>query len=161
MAESQPEIVVVREELRAMDLLSPQQQRVKKKPSSSSAGQPLRFVSEQDFEILVGKNARQNEKITFDTAHSDDLWLHVRGMPGAHVVVRRRGNEVDDGTLKAAAQLAAYYSKARGERNAEVIVARRRSVNRIAGGRPGQVSVRNEQTMNVPALLPESVNRVG
>lgn len=160
MAESQPEIVGVREELRAMNLLSPQQQRHKKK-ASTPAGQPLRFVSEQDFEILVGKNARQNEKITFDTAHGDDLWLHVRGMPGAHVVVRRRGAEVDEATLEAAAQLAAYYSKARGERNAEVIVARRRSVNRIAGGRPGQVSVRNEQTITVLAMLPENVNRRG
>ena len=142
-----------------MNLLSPQQQRGKKQ-RSAPAGRPLRFDSRRGFEILVGKNARQNEKITFDTAHSDDFWLHIRGMPGAHVVVRRRGSDVDDGTLEEAAQLAAYYSKARGERNAEVIITRRRSVNRIAGGRPGQVSVRNEETIIVPAVLPETVSKV-
>jgi predicted ribosome quality control (RQC) complex YloA/Tae2 family protein len=159
MAESQPEIAGVREELRAMNLLSSQQQPGRKQ-RSTPAGQPLRFDSREGFEILVGKNARQNEKITFGTAHSDDFWLHIRGMPGAHVVVRRRGSEVDDETLEAAAQLAAFYSKARGERNAEVMVTRRRAVNRIAGGRPGQVSVRNEETITVPAILPETVNRV-
>lgn len=160
MAESQPEIAYVRQEVRGMKLISHQQQRKRKQPKSV-AGQPLRYVSGSDFEIVVGKNARQNERVTFDIAHGNDLWLHARGVPGAHVIIRRRGAEIDEETVSAAAQLAAHFSKARGERNAEVIVAPRRSVSRIPGGRPGQVTVRNERTVTVTAELPDSVEKSG
>ncbi|MBK8048678.1 MAG: DUF814 domain-containing protein, partial [Anaerolineales bacterium] len=102
---------------------------------------PLRFRSERGFEILVGRNARQNELVTFSLARPGDVWLHARGVPGAHVVVKAAGRTPDPDTVTAAAQLAAYHSGARGERAASVIVTDRRHVHRPPGGRTGQVLV--------------------
>jgi predicted ribosome quality control (RQC) complex YloA/Tae2 family protein len=62
-------------------------------------GQPLRYYSPQGFEIVVGRNARQNEEVTFAIGKGDDLWLHARGAPGAHVVIRNGGQPVWPETL--------------------------------------------------------------
>ena len=97
-------------------------------------------------------------------AKGDDLWLHARGAPGAHVVIRSGGQAVWPETLTMAAQLAAYHSKLRGERAATVIVTPRRYVSRAPGGHPGQVIVRQEETVTVagelPADLVEKVEKV-
>jgi predicted ribosome quality control (RQC) complex YloA/Tae2 family protein len=116
-------------------------------------------MTPEGIEILVGRNARQNEIVTFKMAASQDLWLHVRGAPGAHVVVRSGGRPVTAETIQIAAQLAAYYSNLRGERAVSVAVTRRRFVERVSKGRPGQVTIRNEETIIVAAEMPESVSR--
>ena len=69
--------------------------------------------------------------VTFDLAHPDDFWLHARGVPGAHVVVRTGGRQLDESTMRCAAQLAAYHSGARGERAVDVIC------HAAAGSQPG------------------------
>lgn len=156
-AENQPEIIAIQHELQAMGLLSTAGKAGSSSPKKSgnpTGNQPLRHYSTQGFEIIVGRNARQNEQVTFDLAKADDLWLHARGAPGAHVVIRSGGQAVSDETLRMAAQLAAYYSKLVGERAATVIVTPRRFVSRAPGGRPGQVLVRQEETITVPARLP-------
>jgi predicted ribosome quality control (RQC) complex YloA/Tae2 family protein len=166
-ATNQPEIAAVRAELRAAGL-GPKEgasgdrgrrgvELGKARPSASKAGQPLRFRSPSGFEIVVGRNARQNEHVTFAVAHPGDWWLHVRGQPGAHVVVKGAGREPDSATMQAAAQLAAYYSSARGERAADVILARKRDVSRAPGGKVGQVMVAKEKVLVVPAELPPAV----
>lgn len=154
LAENQPEIAAVREELRRSRLLPAPQKKPSKSPAAEPVGKPRCFLSPQGFEILVGRNARQNERVTFDLAGSGDLWLHVRGAPGSHVVIRSGGQRVSDETLRMAAQLAAYFSTLRGERAAPVSYTARRNVSRAPGGRPGQVTVRNEQTITVRAELP-------
>ena len=157
LAENQPELIAVREELSRARLL-PIGRGKQQKPqqrADRSASQPLRFVSPNGLAILVGRNARQNDKVTFDLAKAEDLWLHARGTPGAHVVIRSGGQEVGDETLRAAAQLAAYYSRQRGELAAEVAYTTRKHVTRVPGGRPGQVFVRNEKTVLVLGELPE------
>ena len=70
---------------------------------------------------------------------------------------RSEGRAVDSVVVQAAAQLAGYYSDARGESAVDVILARRRDVKRAPGGHTGQVIVRNEETLRMPALLPENV----
>jgi predicted ribosome quality control (RQC) complex YloA/Tae2 family protein len=152
LAENQPEIVAVREHLREAGYLRVRPKRQQKTPPDRS--QPLRFLSPEGFTILVGRNARQNEIITFQEANADDLWLHVRDLPGAHVVIRNGGQVVSDETLQMAAQLAAYFSSQRGERAVPVAATQRRFVTRMAGGRPGQVHFRNEETITAPAELP-------
>lgn len=157
LAENRPEIAAVGEELWAGGFVrKPPQRALQKTPRADD--HILRYDSPGGFEILVGRNARQNEAITFKLSHPQDRWLHARGVPGAHVVIRNAGRPVDEATLQMAAQLAAYYSKARGERSAAVMAAERRFVQRIAGGHPGQVSVRNEGTVFVPAELPEGAS---
>ena len=153
-ATNQPEIAVVREEIYKANLLPTPQHKPPKERVGSSGSQPLRFPSPAGFAILVGRNARQNELVTFKLAGNEDLWLHVRGVPGAHVVIRNGGQQVDEETLILAAQVAAYHSSLRGERAVLVIYTLRRNVNRAPGGRTGQVIVRNEKTITVVAELP-------
>ena len=153
-AENQPEIAAIQDELRAMGLLSTGST---KKVRGQTHSQPLRYHAPEGFEIIVGRNARQNEKVTFDIANAEDLWLHARGAPGAHVVIRSGGQKVSEETMLIAAQLAAYHSKMEGERAATVIVTQRRFVSRAPGGRPGQVLVRQEGTVTVPGILPTAL----
>ena len=157
LSENQPEIVSVREELRKMGLLSSQQAKPQKMKQQSPTSRPLHYRSAAGTPILVGRNARQNEVVTFKIATADDMWLHVRDAPGSHVVIRSGGQVIDDATLQAAAQLAAYYSKMRGEKTVAVAVTSRRFVTRVSGGRPGQVYMRNEDTVMVTAELPADV----
>lgn len=114
---------------------------------------PLRLRSSDGLPILIGRSAGQNEDVTFKQARPDDLWLHVRDQPGAHVVIQTDG-AVPDRTLAEAAGLAVYFSKARASTSAEVIVTQRRHVRKIAGGPPGLVSVRNEQAIRAAPLAP-------
>lgn len=151
-ADNHPEISAVQEELRDARLLPAASGG--KRGRGSGRGQPRRYLSPEGFAILVGRNARQNDAVTFDMANASDLWLHVRDAPGSHVVVRSGGQELSEETLHTAAQLAAYYSKLRGERAAPVMATARRFVTRVSGGHPGQVHVRNEETITVPAELP-------
>lgn len=153
LAQNQPEIAAVREALAEAGYLRQRpNRRYRVQPDRS---RPLRFLAAEGFPILVGRNARQNEIVTFGQAGSDDLWLHVRDVPGAHVVIRCGGQPVGEETRTFAAQLAAYFSQRRGDRGVPVAITRRRFVTRMPGGRPGQVHFRNEETLTVPGELPD------
>ena len=152
LAQDQPEIVAVREALREAGYL--RQRRDRREKVQRDRSQPLRYLSPEGFPILVGRNARQNEIVTFSEAGRDDLWLHVREGPGAHVVIRCGGQPVPAPTRTAAAQLAAWFSRQRGNAGVGVVITPRRFVTRMAGGRPGQVHFRSEETISVPAELP-------
>lgn len=159
-ATNQPELQAVRTELEAAGLLPRTVSQTKAKAASKTkAGkapeaQLLRYYSPQGFEIVVGRNARQNEEVTFGVAKAEDIWLHARGAPGSHVIIRNGGQPVQPETLHMAAQLAAYYSKLRGEKAATVIFTPRRFISRAPGGHTGQVTVREEETITVPGELP-------
>ncbi len=152
LAQDQPEIVAVREALREAGYLRQRSGRREKTPRDRS--RPLRYLSPEGFPILVGRNARQNEIVTFSEAGRDDLWLHVRDGPGAHVVIRCGGQPVPELTLNVAARLAAWYSGQRGNAGVAVAITQQRFVTRMAGGRPGQVHYRGEETIRVAAELP-------
>jgi len=111
--------------------------------------EPLAVTSEDGLLILVGKNSRQNYEVTFRQAAPHDLWLHVRGVPGAHVVVKAGGRDVSETTLRQAAQLAAYYSQARGSARVAVDYTERRHVRPIKGAGPGLVTYTQEKTIRV------------
>ena len=110
---------------------------------------PRYYTSLEGFAIVVGRNSRQNERVTFDIATPDDLWLHARGLAGSHVVVRSGGRSVSDATVQQAAELAAYFSRGRGEAWVDVIVTTRRHVRRAPGGHPGMVMVDGETVVTV------------
>ena len=156
-AENQPEIAAVEGELRGAGVLGQRGKaaQAKREKRSGAVAGPRSFDSPGGFAVLVGRNARQNDELTFRRSHPQDLWLHARDVPGSHVVIRSSGQEVDDATVEMAARLAAYFSKLRGERSAPVMLAERRFVTRVPGGRPGQVYVRNDRTINVEGTLPE------
>lgn len=102
--------------------------------------------------VYIGRSGNQNAQITFDLAGPNDTWLHARGVPGSHVIVRWRQPNGDErpATIDAAAALAAYYSAARNSAGVEVDVTRRRHVRKIKGAGPGLVTYRNERTIAVP-----------
>lgn len=110
---------------------------------------PLKIATEDGYVIWVGRNARQNDIVTFEKGGPDDLWLHVRGVPGAHVIVKSGGRPVPDAVLRRAAALAAYYSPARTEARVLVDVTPRKYVRKIKGGKPGMVTYRNESPVEV------------
>ena len=150
LAESRPEIDAVRQALADAGWGPKPRQR------SGRPGGPRRFDLD-GFTVLVGRNARQNDAVTFDHAGPHDLWLHVRGLPGAHVVILRGKQDVPEETIRRAAALAAYYSPARKEGVVLVNVTERRFIRRAPGDRPGLVSYREERTVEVEGAPPASV----
>ena len=118
-------------------------------PSITQAKGPRRITSKEGYAILVGRNSRQNEQITFEVAGADDLWLHARGLPGSHVIIRCGGQPVSEETVRQAAGLAAYYSKGQGEAAVDVMIVERRRVHRAPGGHPGMVFVDGERVVRV------------
>ncbi|HEY7357868.1 MAG TPA: NFACT RNA binding domain-containing protein, partial [Ktedonobacterales bacterium] len=117
-----------------------------------SAGALLRKQSVDGFLLLIGKNSRQNEEVTFREAGGSDLWLHARGVPGAHVIIKSGGREVPRRTLEEAARLAAYYSQARGNTSVPVDYTQQRYVRHMKGGGPGMVIYERERTLSVPPV---------
>lgn len=144
MAETQPEIVAIREALTAAGW-----RHEPSSPRTAPLPQPIKVPLSDGSVALVGRNSRQNEELTFDLAAPDDLWLHVRGLPGAHVIVRCQGKPASEAAILRAAELAAYYSAARAEADVLVVVASRRRVRRLPGGHPGQVIYSGERTLRV------------
>ena len=119
----------------------------KGRPSGPGGGVPLHIQSREGFTLLVGKNSRQNEEVTFHQAASNDMWLHARGVSGAHVIIKAAGREIPRSTIDQAASLAAYYSEARGTTSAPVDYTLQRHVRHMKGGGPGMVIYEREHTI--------------
>lgn len=117
---------------------------------------PYRRFEVQGWEVRVGKNAKSNQALTTRHSGPHDLWLHARGVPGSHVVIRRpsRTAEVPKHVVEKVAQLAAYYSEAKSQSLAPVIVTERKYVRPIKGGPPGLVRVDREDVVLVEPGLP-------
>ncbi|MBR3098720.1 MAG: NFACT family protein [Clostridia bacterium] len=105
---------------------------------------PYLYRSADGIEIAVGKNAAQNDRLTLG-AKPDEMWLHVKDMPGSHVIVRAEG-EIPQETLKQAAQLAAWYSKGQRSSSVPVDYTRRRYVKKPSGAPAGQVIYTHQKT---------------
>ncbi|MEQ1793390.1 MAG: NFACT family protein [Nitrospira sp.] len=109
-----------------------------------------RFTSSDGLPIFVGRNARENDELTFGLAKSDDLWLHARGTPGSHVVVRlEKGSEPQPETIRDAATLALLYSDLKKSGKGDVIYTRRKWVKKANGQAPGAVTVTQEKSIHV------------
>jgi predicted ribosome quality control (RQC) complex YloA/Tae2 family protein len=121
----------------------------KGKPVPPGGGVPISVQSREGFTLLVGKNSRQNEDVTFHQATAHDIWLHARGVAGAHVIIKAAGREISRSTIEQAATLAAYYSEARGTTSAPVDYTLQRHVRHMKGGGPGLVIYERERTIYV------------
>lgn len=116
------------------------------------AGPGVRFRDRHGFEVVVGRNARENEAVTFRVARSRDLWLHVQGFTGAHVVVRSGGKELPFETVLYAAALAAGFSPARQSDNVPVDYTLRKNVWKVKGQPPGAVHFSHQKTVYVTPM---------
>jgi len=110
---------------------------------------PAEFISSDGFTILVGKNNRQNDYLTFKTASRTDIWLHTRNIPGSHVVIRAEKKEVPEASLLEACLLAAYHSKARTSTHVPVDYTFVKHVKKPGGAKPGFVIYENFKTITV------------
>ena len=115
------------------------------------------FVSSDGLTILVGKGNRQNDALTAKVALSHDFWLHVAGYSGSHVVLRNPEKHPvpSQPSLLEAAQLAAYFSKARNAPRVEVHYTQKRFVAKPKGGKPGVVRLRRYQSVAVQPCIPD------
>ena len=120
-----------------------------KRPKTVAASQPLSACSSDGWEILIGRNNRQNDLITFKKSHHEDIWFHTKDIPGSHVILRTGHNEPSLFALQEAALLAAYYSKARNSAQVPVDYARRKHVKKPAGSNPGFVIYDHQNTLFV------------
>lgn len=109
----------------------------------------VRFTDPRGFEVVVGRNARENDAVTFQLARSRDVWLHAQGYRGAHVVVRSGGATVPFETVLFAARLAAGFSEARHSSNVPVDYTERKNVWRVKGAPPGTVNFTRQKTVYV------------
>ncbi len=158
-ADDPQSLAAVREDLRELTA-TPEEtaQRAKKEAQRAKRGKarrgtpainPLRVRASDGSEILVGRSAKQNDAVTFDMAGSQDIWLHARRIPGAHVILRAVGHPPDPAALLMAATLAAAHSQARGATTVPVDYTLVRNVHRIKGAKPGLVYYSGETTLNV------------
>lgn len=124
-----------------------------KQKKTQKKSEPLKFISDDGFEILVGRNNRQNDELTMRMAYSTDIWFHTKNIPGSHTIVRTRGTgEAPDTTLIQAAKIAAYYSKGRNSSQVPVDYTEVKNVKKPNGAKPGMVIYDHYNTVYV---LPE------
>ena len=107
------------------------------------------FRSLAGLALLVGRGAAENDQLTRRVARGNDLWLHARGQPGAHVVIRLAGAEADQESVLDAAHLAAHFSDARGEPQVEVACTRAKYVRKGRGAAPGAVTYSQERMLHL------------
>ncbi len=101
--------------------------------------QPLELNTPSGLPVQIGRNHRQNEWIAFRQARRGDLWFHAQELPGSHVVLKSSERPASDADLQAAADLAAHYSRGRGNRRVPVVMVPSEELQRIPGAAPGTV----------------------
>lgn len=121
--------------------------RGKKQPGFQRASKPREFRSSAGLRILVGRNNRQNDRLTTKDADKRDIWLHTQKIHGSHVILCTGGVEPDEQSLMEAASLAAYFSQAQGSTKVPVDYTPVKFVKKPAGAKPGMVVYTTYQTM--------------
>lgn len=121
--------------------------RGKKQPGFQRASKPREFRSSAGLRILVGRNNRQNDRLTTKDADKRDIWLHTQKIHGSHVILCTGGAEPDEQSLMEAASLAAYFSQAQGSTKVPVDYTPVKFVKKPAGAKPGMVVYTTYQTM--------------
>ena len=143
---SEADLAEIRRELREQGYLKGG---VRADEKVKKTSEPLHFRSTEGFEILVGRNNRQNDQLTLKTAKATDIWLHTQGIAGSHVIIRTEGRQPGEQTLFEAAQLAAFHSKGRSGSGVPVDYAAVKFVKKPAGAKPGMVIFTNNRTLYV------------
>ena len=140
-------------ELDSQSLLAPRLGNRRQRRSASAASpasgqvQPLELELASGLRVQVGRNHRQNAWISLQQARRGDLWFHAQECPGSHVVLKTSVAPGGEGDLQAAADLAAHFSRARGNRRVPVVMVATDQLQRIAGAGPGTVRHRGGEVL--------------
>jgi len=126
------------------ELLTPRRRRRRNGPPPGQP-QPLELRAGDGLLIQVGRNHRQNEWISLRQARAGDLWFHAQECPGSHVVLKASAAAATDEDLQLAADLAAWFSRAKGNRRVPVVMTAVEHLQRIPGTAPGTVRHRQAE----------------
>ncbi len=121
----------------------------KGRDKSSSKLPPKKYISDDGFTILVGRNNLQNDRLTLKESRNYDMWLHTKNIPGSHVIVVADGKTIPDSTLTQAAIIAAVNSKAADSSQVPVDYTAVRNIKKPPASRPGKVIYHVYQTAYV------------
>lgn len=147
-AQSARDVESIRQELAGAGYLKNRKEKGKKPKPQAFA--PRRFALADGFEALCGRNNTENDELTMRRAQKNDLWLHVRGAPGSHVIVPLRdGREPTPAAIEQAAAIAAQFSSLSAQPRVPVDYTRVRHVKKPQGARPGMVNYFQFQTVLV------------
>lgn len=143
------EINEIKNELRQQGYIKKSKEKKSKIQKSSKPSNAMHFISSSGFDIYVGKNNTQNDYITHKFASFNDIWMHVKNIPGSHVIIKTNNQTPDEITLLEAANLAAYYSKGKLSSKIPVDYTQKKNVKKPSGGKPGFVIYDNYKTFYV------------
>ena len=118
--------------------------------------QPTEYFTSTGKRILVGRNNRENDILTFKTASSRDIWMHTKDIPGSHVILFTEGEEPEEKEIFEAASIAAYHSKAKLSGNVPVDYVKVKYVKKPNGAKPGFVIFTNNNTVYTDPAKPET-----
>ena len=143
---SPADIQEIRLELQQQGYIKQKRQKSKKR-RKVRVSKPEEFHTSNGTTVLVGKNNLQNDRLSFKIANKNDIWLHVKDIPGSHVIIR--DSDPDEQTLLEAAQLAAYFSKGRNSDNVPVDYLPAKRLHKPNGAKPGFVTFTGQKTLYV------------
>jgi len=153
MSETDAEASQLRKELERSGILGGHRVESRQNRKPQNIPKIMSFSPFPGVKIMVGRSSIQNNHL-LEQAKPDDWWFHARNLPGSHVVVRGNNPHLDESTIEIAAKTAAYYSSARDSSSVEVVYCPVRYVRKIKGAGPGQVTYRNEKSINVKPEKP-------
>lgn len=140
------DIQEIRLELQQQGYIKGKKQKSKKR-RKVRLSKPEQFHTSDGTLVLVGKNNLQNDRLSFKTANKNEIWLHVKDIPGSHVVIR--STDPSEQTILEAAQLAAYFSKGRDSDNVPVDYLPVKRLHKPNGAKPGFVMFTGQKTLYV------------
>lgn len=148
-AESEQDLSAIRQELVAEGYLKQNKGEKNNRKPQKLKPDFREFETNDGFKVLVGRNNRQNDLLTLKTANKNDLWFHTKDIPGSHTVIIAEGREVSEEAILEAAQIAAYFSKAKDSSQVPVDYTLIRRVNKPQGAKPGKVIYTEQKTVYV------------
>jgi predicted ribosome quality control (RQC) complex YloA/Tae2 family protein len=128
--------------------------RAERREAEPAPGGARHYLTARGLSVLVGRGGRENHRLTFAVAGPEDLWLHARDVPGAHVILRDPEGRAGAEDVREAAELAAFFSDARTQAQVDVHVTRRKHVRAARGGH-GRVRIAHSDTLRVAPRDPE------
>ena len=144
-AETENEVIELRLELAEQGYIKS----VKLKGNPPKQKPPIEYTSSDGYKILVGRNNRQNDKLTLKTAEKLDIWLHTRNIAGSHVIIVTNGETPPDRTIEEAGIIAVKHSKAKNSSQVPVDYTLVKYVKKPVGSKPGKVIFTHEQTIYI------------
>lgn len=147
IAENEADLNEIRRELTDFGYVKRVQ--ANKKDKLAKKSKPLHYVTEDGYDIYIGKNNYQNDYLTFKLATGNDWWFHAKKVPGSHVIVKLKETELPDKVFEQAAAAAAYYSSVSANDKVEIDYLQKKNVKKPASALPGFVVYYTNYSMNI------------